>query len=163
MAKAKKTRSKRANVEITETTYLPDILKKLEKLTEIEVHIGASGDEELAMIAGIHEHGSLKARIPARSFIGTGKKKSQRAISQLAKAGVNDIVQKNETARGLLNKIGSTGQEKTLKNFDKIRTPPLSPRYARRKRGRKNKILVQEQKLRDSITFTIVPRKGRRK
>lgn len=159
MAKAKRTRAKRANVEVTETTYLPDIIKKLEELTQTEAHIGAQGDEKLAMIAGIHEYGSLKARIPARSFIGSGRKKSQRAISQLAKQGVNAIVQGNETARGLLTKIGTTGQEKTLKNFDKIRTPPLSPRYVLRKKGRRSKILVQEQKLRDAITYTIVKRK----
>ncbi|AYB36802.1 hypothetical protein [Brevibacillus laterosporus] len=163
MAKAKKTRSKRANVEITKTTYLPDILKKLHELTKNEVHIGAEGNAELAMIAGIHEYGSLKAKIPARSFIGSGRKKSQRVISQLAKQGVNAIVQKNETARGLLNKIGAAGQDKTLKNFDKIRTPSLSPRYSLRKKGRKNKILVQEQRLRDAITYTIVSRKGGKK
>ncbi|MCM3143045.1 hypothetical protein [Brevibacillus sp. MER 51] len=159
MAKAKKTRAKRANVEVTETTYLPNIIKKLAELTQTEAHIGAQGNEELAMIAGIHEYGSMKAKIPARSFIGTGRRKSQRAISQLAKQGVNALVQGNETAQGLLTKIGRTGQEKTLNNFDKIRTPPLSPRYALRKKGRKNKLLVQEQQLRDAITYTIVERK----
>ncbi|OPA77509.1 hypothetical protein BVG16_13735 [Paenibacillus selenitireducens] len=160
MSKARRTRSRRANVEVTEVTYLPDILRKLEELTKHEVHIGASGDQETAMIAGIHEYGSLKAGIPARSFIGTGKKKAQAAISKLAKSGVNAIVQKSETARGLLESIGQEGESRVVKNFDKIRTPSLSPLYARRKGN--GKILVQEQKLRDSITFIVIPKKGRR-
>ncbi|WP_284646768.1 hypothetical protein [Paenibacillus silviterrae] len=33
MSKAKKTRTRRANVTIDETTMLPDILQKLQKLT----------------------------------------------------------------------------------------------------------------------------------
>lgn len=156
MAGARRTRARRANVEVTESTFLPAIIQKLRGLTKKEVHIGAQGDAELAMIAGIHEYGSLKAKIPARSFIGTGKKKSQAAISKQARAGVNNIVQNSETATGLLEKIGAIGKEKTLKNFDRIRTPPLSPRYAWRKKGQKNKILVQEKALRDSITFIIV-------
>lgn len=46
----------------------------------------------------------------------------------LGKEGVNAIVQGNETARGLLTKIGTTGQDKTLKNFDKIsKTNTLLP------------------------------------
>lgn len=157
---ARRTRTRRANVDITELSFVPDLLRKLEGLMNLEVHIGASGDEEIAKLAGIHEYGSLKAKIPSRSFIGSGRKKSQRTISQLVKRGVNNIVQGSETARGLLTKIGETGKEKTIKNFDRIRTPPLSPRYAVRKTGNKRKILVQEQKLRNSITYKIV-RKGR--
>ncbi|TPG84964.1 hypothetical protein EEL32_15075 [Brevibacillus laterosporus] len=163
MPGARRTRTRRANVDITETTFLPAIIKKLRGLTEKEVHIGAKGDEELAMIAAIHEYGSMKAGIPARSFIGTGKKKSQAAISKLVRAGVNKIVQNHETPEGLHNQIGATGQERTIKNFDKIRTPPLSPRYVVRKKGQKTKLLVQEQALRDSITFVIVAKRRRRR
>ncbi|MCJ8015231.1 hypothetical protein MUG84_26540 [Paenibacillus sp. KQZ6P-2] len=155
MPKATRRRTKRANVEVTETTYLPGILKKLEELTKYEVHIGASGDTETAKIAAIHEFGSVKAGIPARSPIGGGKRKAQAAISKLVKAGVNEIVLKNETAQGLLEKVGQTGLKKTLQNFDKIRQPPLNPIYAKRKGN--NKILVaQEKKLRDSLKFVVV-------
>ncbi|MDR9857868.1 MULTISPECIES: hypothetical protein [unclassified Paenibacillus] len=158
MPRATRRRARRANVEVTELTYLPDILKKLEELTKYEVHIGASGDAETAMIAAIHEFGSAKAGIPARSPIGGGKRKAQAAISKLVKAGVNEIVLKNETARGLLEKVGQTGLQKMIQNFDKIRQPPLNPIYARRKGS--NKILVaQEKKLRDSLKFIVV-RKG---
>lgn len=159
MSKAKKTRSKRANVTVSKTDYLPNILKKLDDLTKIEVIIGAQGDAETAMIAAIHEFGSLKVGIPARSFIGVGRKKAQTAIGKLARAGVTNIILKSETAKGLLNTIGGVGEDKMLVNFDKIRTPALSPIYAKRKGN--SKILVQEQQLRDSITFTIVPRRKR--
>ncbi|MEY9097090.1 hypothetical protein [Paenibacillus sp. RC84] len=159
MPKKTRRRARAANVTVNEWTYLPDILKKMRGLSREEVHIGVEGEGEGAMIAAIHEFGSVKAGIPARSFIGTGKKKAQAAISKLAKAGVNEIVLKNQTATGLLIAIGAIGTNRVLKNFDKIRTPELSPIYAKRKGN--NKILVQEQKLRDSITSILVRRGGR--
>jgi len=158
MPRATRRRTKRANVTVTEVTYLPDILKKLEELTKNEVHIGASGDAETAMIAAIHEFGSAKAGIPARPFIGGGKRKAQAAISKLVKAGVNEIVLKNETAHGLLDKVGQTGLQKMLQNFDRIRQPPLTPIYARRK-GNKKILVGQEKKLRDSLKFVVVPKR----
>ncbi|MEW9702830.1 hypothetical protein [Paenibacillus sp. SI8] len=154
----KRTRSRRANVEVTETTFLPSILKKIKGLTKQEVHIGVEGDEELAMIAGILEHGSKKMNIPARSFIGSGKKKSAAAISKLVRKGITELVHDQGDARRLLIDIGTTGKDRTLKNFDKIKSPPLSPIYARRKGS--NKILVMEEHLRKAITFVVV-RKGR--
>lgn len=161
MTKAKKTRSKRANVTVTKSDYLPDILKKLRKLTGIEVRIGATGDAETAEIAAVHEFGSLKKGIPARSFVRLGRKKAQTAIGKLARAGVTEIVLKNETAEGLLKGIGQLAKDRMLQNFDKIRTPSLSPIYAKRKGSKK--LLVQEKQLRDSITFVIVPRKGKKR
>ncbi|MNV24477.1 hypothetical protein D3C71_1155440 [compost metagenome] len=113
------------------------------------------------MIAGVHEFGSTKMGIPARSFIRSGKKKSQAAASKIAKAGVNEIVHGSETARGLMDKMGTVALEKTIKNFDRIRTPPLSPIYAKRRSGSAKKILVQESKLRESLAYIIVPRGGR--
>ncbi|MGN7359463.1 hypothetical protein ACTHPF_20520 [Paenibacillus sp. SAF-054] len=155
MPRATRRRTRRANVEVTETTYLPGILKKLEELTKHEVHIGVQGDAETAMIAAIHEFGSVKAGIPARAPIGGGKRKAQAAISKLVKSGINEIVLKNETAQGLLQNVGQTGLQKLTQNFDKIRQPPLNPIYARKKGN--NKILVaQEKKLRDSLTFIVV-------
>ncbi|WP_411552200.1 hypothetical protein [Paenibacillus lautus] len=146
---------------MTELTYLPGIIETLQDLVTKEVHIGAQGDEETAMIAGIHEHGSLKAGIPARSFIGSGKKKAQTPISKAVKAGVVEMVTGNLTADSLLRKIGEIGTDRVLKNFDKLRTPPLSPIYAKRKGNKK--ILQDEQTLRDSITAVIVPKRGRRR
>lgn len=161
MPKKKRRSYRRANIEVTETTYLPGIIENLRELATKEVHIGAEGDEELAMIAGIHEYGSIKAGIPARSFIGTGKMKAQATISKAVKAGVVKLVTKNETVNGLLQEISDVGLAKVVKNFDKLRTPPLSPLYARRK-GNKQ-ILHDEETLRDSLTAKIVPKKGGRR
>jgi phage gpG-like protein len=61
-------------------------------------------------------------------------------------------------AHELIKNLGEVAKEKTLKNFDKIRGPALSPIYAKRKHG--NKILQDEEKLRDSIKYIVVP-KGR--
>ncbi|NQX68482.1 hypothetical protein HQN90_20360 [Paenibacillus alba] len=154
----RRSRGRRANVEVTESTLLPAIIAKLRKLAKQEVHIGAQGDEELAMIAGVLEHGSQKMKIPARSFIGTGKKKSTTPISKLVRQGVNDIAYDRISVNAFLKEIGELGKERTLKNFDKIRKPPLSPIYAKRKGSKK--IMVLEKALRDSITFIVVNKGG---
>ncbi|KEQ22872.1 phage virion morphogenesis protein [Paenibacillus tyrfis] len=160
MSKAKRTRTRRANIEIDETTYLPDILKKLKRLTASETHIGASGNAELAMIAGIHEYGSQKAGIPPRSFIRSGRNKAAAAVSKLARTGLTAVVEGNKQPEQLLGELGELAKARVLKNFDKLRTPPLSPIYARRKGS--NKLLIEEQQLRDSITYIIVPRRSSR-
>lgn len=161
MPKKKRRSYRRANIEVTEETYLPGIIDALQELVTKEVHIGAQGDEELAMIAGIHEYGSLKAGIPARSFIGAGKKKAQTPISRVVKEGVVELVTGNLETDDLLRKIGDVGKDRVLKNFDKMRTPPLSPLYARRKGNKK--ILRDEEQLRESITAMVVKKKGGRR
>ncbi|PAD73674.1 hypothetical protein [Paenibacillus campinasensis] len=161
MPKKRRRSYRRANIEVTEDTYLPGIIETLQDLVTREVHIGAQGDEELAMIAGIHEYGSIKAGIPARSFIGSGKKKAQTPIARVVKEGVVELVTGNLDADDLLRKIGDVGKERVLKNFDKLRTPPLSPIYAKRKGNKK--ILRDEEQLRESITAVIVPKRGGRR
>ncbi|QCT02720.1 hypothetical protein E6C60_2005 [Paenibacillus algicola] len=146
---------------MTETTYLPGVIDTLQDLVTKEVHIGVQGDEETAMIAGIHEYGSLKAGIPARSFVGTGKKKAQAPISKTVKAGVIELVTGNLSAKDLLQQIGDVGLSRVVKNFDKLRTPPLSPIYAKRKGNKK--ILHDEETLRDSLTSVVVSKGGRRR
>lgn len=164
MPKMIKKRSKRAGVNVSESSFLPAILKSMQELSKVEVHVGAAADlkgsQEIAMIAGVHEYGSKKMGIPARSFIRTGKTKAQAAASKVAKIGVNAIVQKNETVKSLMDKLGQVALQRTQLNFDKLRTPPLTARYA--KQRKKAKILVQEQKLRDSLAYIVVP-KGRGK
>lgn len=147
---------RRAYVEVTQDADFSAIIEKLKPLTHNEVHIGVQGDAETGMIAGIHEYGSIKAGIPARSFIGSGKKKAQAAISKAVKAGVKEIVLGNKSANDLYQEVGTVGLDKVLRNFDRIKNPPLSPIYARRKSGRK--ILQDQQKLRDAITFVVVPK-----
>ncbi|MCY7484429.1 hypothetical protein [Paenibacillus alvei] len=151
---ARRTRTRRANAEITEVAFLPELLANLRELAQHEVHIGMEGDAELAMIAGVHEYGSRKMDIPARSFIGSGKKKAAPQIGKVVRAGLTDVAHGRRSVTSFLNDVGETGKIRVIKNFDRIRTPSLSPIYARRKSGRK--ILVQEQNLRDSIKYVIV-------
>jgi phage gpG-like protein len=129
----------------------------MKELTTKEVHIGMAGDDELAMIAGILEYGSMKAGIPSRPFVRLGKKRAQAAITKLVKAGLQEIVLGSKRPRALQDDIGSLGLSKMEQSFDKMRKPALSPVYARRKGNKK--LLVNEHKLRDSLTFLIVPRR----
>lgn len=160
MARRTRRRTRRANVEVSEWTYLPGIIENLQELAKREIHIGVQGDAETAMIAGIHEYGSVKAGIPARPFIGSGRQKAQAAISKAVRAGVQEIVLRGKRPDGLYQEVGTVGLSRVLKNFDKIKQPPLSPIYARRKSGKK--ILQDQQKLRDAMTFTVVTKRGRR-
>ena len=160
MPKARRRRTQRAGVTVTESTFLPAILKSMQEISKYEVHVGAaadqSGSQEIAMIAGVHEFGSVKRGIPARSFIRTGKNKARAAAGKVARAGVNAVVQKNESVHELFTKLGEIALQRTLKNFDAIRTPPISARYSKRRKN--GKLLVQEQKLRDSLSYRITQR-----
>lgn len=147
-------RVRRANVEIDDNTLIPEMIQRLRGLTENEVHVGMEGGGELALIAAVHEFGSVKMNIPARSYIGTGKKKAQAAISKAVRAGVKEIAIGSQDPASLLQQVGEIGLEKTLKNFDRIKQPPLSPIYASRKRGRK--LLVSDRDLRGSLVFRVV-------
>lgn len=149
-------RVRRANVEIDDNTQIPEMLRRLQGLLEQEVYIGMEGGGELALVAAVHEFGSAKMNIPARSYIGTGKKKAQAAIGKLVRAGVTEIALGNEQPAALLQRIGEVGLEKTLKNFDRIKQPPLSPIYASHKTGKK--LLVSDRDLRNSIVFKVVPK-----
>lgn len=155
---ARRQRSRRANVEITEQSFIPAIRAAIKELTKNEVQIGMQGDAELAMIAGVHEYGSVKMKIPARSFIGSGLKKSKAKITKLVRAKITDIVHGRGNIRGFLTEIGELGKEITIQNFDRIHKPGLSPIYAKYKKqaSGKKKLLQRDEDLRDSITFVKV-------
>ncbi|ELK38860.1 hypothetical protein D478_27502 [Brevibacillus agri BAB-2500] len=151
-------RTTRANVTIDENTNLPEIRRAIESLAAKEVHIGMQGDAELAMIAGVHEYGSVKMGIPSRSFIRVGKKRATAPIKKLVKENLQPIAEGRASTDDLLREIGEVGLERTLKRFDSIRQPPLSPAYKAIKKGKK--ILLRDKDLRESLTFKIVQKDG---
>ncbi|MFE0394747.1 hypothetical protein ACFW4G_03605 [Paenibacillus lactis] len=153
----KRTRYRRANVEVTEDMNPAELITRLLPLTHKEVHIGMQGNEELALVAAVHEYGSAKMNIPARSFIGTGKKKGQVAIGKLVRPAVMEIAQGRMRAETLFQEIGELGLDRMRKNFDRIKQPSLSPIYARRKSGKK--LLVQDEELRNALTFEVTPKR----
>lgn len=152
----RRTRNRRANVDIIDGMDLASLRLRMIELTKQEIHVGMQGDAELAMIAGVHEYGSVKMKIPARSFIGSGKKKAQAAVGKLVRKGVNEIARMERSPQSLFDEIGPLALDKMIKNFDRIKQPPISPIYAKYKTGRK--LLISDQDLRKSIVFKIVPR-----
>lgn len=74
---SQRARARRVGVQVTGEDNLRQLAERLRPLTEQKVRIGMQGDAELAMIAGVHEYGSIKMNIPARSFIGTGKRRGR--------------------------------------------------------------------------------------
>lgn len=114
-----------------------DLIDRFMPLASKEVHIGMQGDEELALIAGVHEHGSAKMNIPARSFVGTGKKKGQVPIGKLVRKSLTDIALGKKRADALLQEIGSwvwTGCKRTLTGSS---SPPY-PRFTHAVRAARN-------------------------
>ncbi len=130
---------------------------RMQLLAQKEVHVGMQGDAELAMIAGVHEYGSAKMGIPARSFIRTGRNKSRAPVGKLVRAGVTDIAFGRKKASSLMDAIGRAGLDRTAKNFDRIRQPPLTARYKATRGGRK--LLQRDQDLRDSLTYVITKKR----
>ncbi|RAR39661.1 hypothetical protein [Paenibacillus sp. MDMC362] len=153
MSRRRRTRYRRANVEVTQFMSPLDLIDRFMPLASKEVHIGMQGDEELALIAGVHEYGSVKMNIPARSFVGTGKKKGQVPIGKLVRKSLTDIAIGKMRAETLLQEIGELGLDRMQKNFDRIKQPGLSPIYARRKSGKK--LLIEDQDLRNALTFEV--------
>lgn len=154
---SQRSRARRVGVQISGEDVLQELAERLRPLVKKKVRIGMQGDAELAMIAGVHEYGSVKMKIPARSFIGTGKKKGQTPIGKLVRAGVTEIAHGRKQVDELFTEIGETGLDRMKKNFERIKQPPLSPIYASRKQGT-GKLLHREDELRDSLTFDIVPK-----
>lgn len=153
-----RSRARRAGIEVTGEDILSELAARLRPLTQKKVRIGMQGDAELAMIAGVHEYGSAKMNIPARSFIGSGKRKGQAPIGKLVRPSVGEIARGRKQVEDLLQEIGETGLDRMVKNFDRLRQPPLSARYKRVKSGPVNKLLQRDEDLRDSLTYDIVPR-----
>ncbi|GBF73057.1 hypothetical protein PA598K_01342 [Paenibacillus sp. 598K] len=151
-----KSRARRAGVQVTGADNLSKLAARLRPLTQQKVIIGVQGDAELALIAGVHEYGSVKMSIPARSFVLTGRKKGQVPIGKLVRAGVAEIARGRRRIGDMLDEVGRVGLDKMQQNFDRINDPPLSARYARSKIGRR--LLQREQDLRDSLTYDVVPR-----
>ena len=151
-----RTRSRKANVTITESDFLPVLRERVRALTKSEVHIGMQGNAELAMVAAVHEFGSAKMKIPARSPFRIGKKRASAAISKVVRTGVNQIAHGEGTAEALFEQIGAVGQDKVKKSFNRITGPALSINYLHFKEG--NKILIDEADLRESVTHVVVPK-----
>ncbi|SFJ44145.1 hypothetical protein SAMN02799624_04535 [Paenibacillus sp. UNC496MF] len=172
--KGKKTRMKRASVDIEETSYLPAIMKQLEELVSYEVLIGMKADDPETAIAGaVNEFGSEKQGIPARPFIRSSANKVNLAVTKVAKEHLKRLATGSLNVHAMLQEIGALGTAKMLANFDKVNGPALSPIYAKRKQG--TKLLVDTDKLREAISFEVqkratfkskswgkLPKKGRR-
>ncbi|ULO08931.1 hypothetical protein H1230_09235 [Paenibacillus sp. 19GGS1-52] len=150
-------RARRAGVQVTGEDNLQQLAARLRPLTEKKIRIGMQGDAELAMIASVHEYGSMKMNIPARSFIGTGKKKGQAPIGKLVRVGVTEIAHGRKSIDALFAEIGAVGLDRMVKNFNRIKQPALSARYAAHKTGPR-KLLQRDEDLRDSLTFDVVPK-----
>lgn len=147
-------RRSRVRVDIDENSNISEIKQAFKELSKHEVHVGMSGDAELAMIAAVHEYGSTKMGIPARSFIGVTRKRSTSPIRKLVKVKLQQVAEGHVTPDALLEEIGAIGLEKLHNRFDKIRKPALSPEYAAEKGNKK--ILVRDDDLRQSLKYTIV-------
>jgi phage gpG-like protein len=141
------------NIRITRQDRTPQFLEQLQRLARQEVFIGMQGDAELAMIAGVHEYGSVKEKIPARSFIGVGKKRARSAITKRIKAGLKAIADGTETTQRLQHDIGEIGKQKILERIAKMKKPKLTARYAKEKGNKK--LLIDEDRLKESIMYKV--------
>lgn len=146
----------RTNIRMDRQDRTPQFLAHLHRLASQEVFIGMTGDAELAMIAAVHEFGSEKMKIPARSFIGIGKKRARSLITKRIKAGLKAIADGHESTAQLQHDIGMIGKQKILERIAKIKKPRLTPIYAKKK-GNKT-ILVRDDDLKDSIVFKVGPK-----
>lgn len=157
MSGAKRTRTRRGNVTVTEESMIPVMRQRLAALAEHEIRIGMEGNAEEAMIAAVLEFGAPAAGIPSRPFVRNGRRRASAPITKLVKEGLQRIATGGMSAGKLQQDIGEIGLSKMEAAFDSMRKPVLSPIYAKRKGSKK--LLVNEHKLRDSLTYRIVRRR----
>lgn len=135
---------------------LPEMRRRLEELAKTETLIGMEGNAELAMIAGVMEFGSAKNNVPSRPFVRIGKRRATSGINKLVKAGLVEIATGNMESDKLHQDIGELGLAKMEQAFDKMKQPALSAVYAAQKGSKK--LLIDERKLREALTFKKVRR-----
>jgi hypothetical protein len=156
MSSARRTRTRRGNVTVTETSMLPAMRQRLAALAQHEIRIGMEGDAEHAMIAAILEFGAPSVGIPSRPFVRNGAKRARAAITKMVKSGLQEIAVGSMRAETLQQDIGDLGLQRMEKAFDSMRKPPLTAIYAKRKGSKK--LLVDERKLRESLTVKVIRR-----
>ena len=148
---------------------LNQAIKDLEKL---DLQVGwfdtAKYDDEeqtpVAQVAVQNEYGSAPQRIPPRPFFRPTIEQNQTQWKSLSASGIKAILEGNETANSMMEKMGLLISGQIRKSITKVNAPPLAPftikqRLSKRKDqntlGLLDKPLVFEGILLNSVSYIV--------
>lgn len=121
-----------------------------------ESNLGDRELGEMATIGAVHEFGSPRRRVPARSFMRTSFDEQLNEINNLKRSLHSAVLQRRITVRQALAILGEFMTSKVKKKIDDIKYPPLKNPSERRSGGGTPNPLVDTGQLINSITHTEV-------
>lgn len=157
--------AKRSRVIVRDLGYF-EILEQLQAMGGTHITVGIHGDAKEraldadftnAQIGGVHEFGSVKARIPQRSFIRStmdSRRKDLNAVVFKAMGLVADGKRNNEDAAGIIGLFAENAIKSTITKGDP-EWAPLSPFTLEAKKPR-TKILIDSAQMRNAVTHKVV-------
>ena len=141
---------------VKDTNNTKRIAKALEKLNSLRVDVGviAPGDGQELIKAASNEYGTSRG-IPERSFIRSTFDKKQGEIEKTAEAATEAVVALKVEPKAALEIIGTNAAEWVVQTIDSNVSPANNPETVKRKGG-KNKTLIDTGRLRQSISYKVV-------
>lgn len=141
------------SIKINDTNRIPNSLRGLSSLNGKKIDVGVFGDEEMAMIAAVHEFGSPKMNIPERSYLRSGYDEHIDETTKQIEKFIPVIIGDGIDAEAFLEAVGMELKGKIQQNLVSIETPRLKDETIKRK-GSSNP-LVDEGNLLENIDYRV--------
>ena len=137
---------------IEDKNKMPQISQALQELENYDVQIGVFDDEEMILIASVHEYGSLN--VPERSFIRSALDENHQRIDREKERLLGDVLDLRISAYRYYERLGQLMVNIIQERMDQVRTPPLQPETRENRTG--SNPLVDTGELQSSIEYRVV-------
>lgn len=141
-----------------------DLEKKLKELQGKTIKVGVPASTapyedgiSTAVIAAVHEYGSLTRRIPARPFLRPGVANAIPKINKLLQIKLPDFVSGSINADGVFTLVGEIARSEIVRMWDNNNWTPLKSQSAQKavEKGDRQ-ILLDTGHLKNSITYQVI-------
>jgi hypothetical protein len=141
--------------------------KKLQYLKRLNLKAGVPSSAapyedgiSTAVVAAVHEWGSLARNVPARPFLRPGIANAMPKISKLLEIKLPEYISGSITANNLYSLIGELVVAEITAMWDKNNWSPLSSKSAQKAVEKGNRqILFDTGHLKNSITYQLINRR----
>ena len=147
---------------MSENAKLKNTVIKVGFPAEGTVSKGKDGEQhattvsEIAMIAGVHEYGSIKKNIPMRAFLRPAIDKNREAIKKLTDDLVMRVLDGTINSKKAFSFLGLYLVRAVKKEITDLREPKLSPKTIAAKGS--DKPLIDTAQMINSVNFVEVSR-----
>lgn len=141
-----------------------DLEKKLQELQGKTIKVGVPSSTapyedgiSTAVVAAVHEYGSLTRRIPARPFLRPGVANAIPKINKLLQIKLLDFVSGSINADGVFALVGEVARSEIVRMWDNNNWSPLKSKSAQKavEKGDRQ-ILLDTGHLKNSITYQVI-------